>query len=363
MCVEELNSLPAVQSSFDVQLKEGFWAAIRRSRYKDKRRKIFSSVCHVNRVVYDVMQTVRKDVPFWIWPVNIGEVDPLRDGRVAQVLREEGTEHCYVPWSFGQEGEEEYKLSDPHGIATNSSGQFIVGDINKVKMFDPNGQFIRHFSPHNDDVETKLDIWDVATDNKDNIYVLVECKKMTGSGELFVYEIFSNTAVLRQKFPVKGDYWVRGLAVTNSQVPVLKGPSVLVYDTDGQFVHSLGKGTLKDLYAITAVNDGFFMVVDRDDFCVHIFSEDGVHLNQFKLRGSYRYPRIAFHFLSEHVVIAGKKGEPVVVVEIFTKDGEFVRSTQIHDKQIGDISGMTVTRNGQIALLVIIDGKWKVLVI
>ena len=364
VCVEELNSLSAVQSSFDVQLREGTQTALRRLVGKDERRKIISSVCHVNRVVYDVMQTVRKDVPFWIWPaINIGEVDPLRDGRVAQVLRKEGMEHCYVPWSFGQEGEEEHKLSDPRGIATNSSGQFIVGDINKVKMFDPNGQFIRHFSPHNADVETKLDIWDVATDNKDNIYVLVECKKMTGSEELFVYEIFRNTAVLRQKFPVKGEYWVRGLAVTNSQVPVLKGSSVSVYDTDGQFVQSLRDGTLEDLCDITAANDGCVMVVGRDDSCVHIFSEDGVHLNQFKLLGSYRYPRIAFHFLSEHVVIAGKKEEPVVVVEIFTKDGDFVRSTQIHDKQIGDISGMTVTRNGQIALLVIIDDKWKVLVI
>ena len=364
VCVEELNSLSAVQSSFEVQLKEGILAAIRRLFGKDERRKIISSVCHVNRVVYDVTQTVRKDVPFWIWPaIDIGEVDPLRDGRVAQVLREQDMEHCYVPWSFGQEGEEEHKLKNPRGIATNSSGQFIVGDINEVKVFDPTGQFIQHFSPHNADVKTKLDILDVATDNKDNIYVLVECKKKTGSEELFVYEIFSNTAVLRQKFPVREEYWVRGLTVTNSQVPVLKGSSVSVYDTDGQFVHSLGEGTLKDPRDITAANDGRVMVVGRDDSCVRIFSEDGVHLNQFKLRGSYRYPRIAFHFLSEHVVIAGKKEEPVVVVEIFTKDGDFVRSTQIHDKRTGFISGMTVTRDGQIALLVIIDDKWKVLVI
>ena len=140
MCIEELNSLAAVRNSFDVQLKKGI-QAVRSLVGKDERKKIISSVCHVNRVMYDVTQTVRKDVLFWFWP-NIGEVDPLRDGRVAQILRKQGMEHCYVPWSFGQEGEEEHKLKKPRGIATNSNGQFIVGDINEVKMFDPTGHFI-----------------------------------------------------------------------------------------------------------------------------------------------------------------------------------------------------------------------------
>ena len=348
--IEELNSLSAVQKSFDAQLKKGI-PAVKSLVGTDERRNIISSVCQVNRVVHDVTQTVGKDVPFWIWPalnLNIGEVDPLRDGRVAKVLRRQGMEHCYVPWSFGQEGEEQYKLKDPRGIATNSNGQFIVGDINEVKMFDPTGQFKRHFSLPNDDVETKLDIWDVATDNKDNIYVLVECKKKTGSKEYVVYE-FSDTADLHHKFPVRGDY-CNSLLVTHSQVLVLRNRRMDVYDTDGELILSFGKGTLKETSDITATNDGCAMILDRDDSCVHIFSEDGVHLNQFKLQGSYCYPRIAFHMLSEHVVIANEEGG-LGVVEIFTKDGKFVRSTQIHEEQIRCITGMIVTMNGRIAVL------------
>ena len=65
--------------------------------------------------------------------------------------------------------------------------------------------------------------------------------------------------------------------------------------------------------------------------------------------------------MTEHVVIAGKKEGPVVVVEIFTKDGEFVRSSQIHDEQIVWITGVTVTRDGRIALL--LGNTCKVLVI
>ena len=358
VCLKELNSLLAVQKNFDVQLKKGLQAAM--SLFgKDERRKIISSVCHVNRFIYDVTLTVGKDVSFWMWPaIDIGEdkVDPLRDEKVAEVLRKQGMEHCCVPWSFGQEGEEEHKLKKPFGIATNSSGQFIVGDINDVKMFDPRGHFIQHFSVPNDDVATKLYILDVATDNQDNIYVLVRYKKKTGSEGLVVYE-FSNTADLHHKFPVRGVDWGR-LTVTNSQVLVLSGRSVSVYNTDGLFVRSFGEGTLKDAWDVTAANDGRVMVVDWDDFCVHIFSEDGVHLKTFKLQGRYWPPSIAFHRGNENVVIVGEK-EDLLHVEIFTKDGDFVRSTQIHEEGSRLIERMTVSMDGRIAVLL----SWKVLVI
>ena len=365
VCIEELNSLSAVQSSFDVQFKKGI-QAVRSLVGKDERRKIISSVCHVNRIVYDVTQTVRKDLPFWIWPaLNVGEVDPLRDGRVAKVLRKQEMEHCCVtPWSFGQESEEEHRLKNPWGIATNSSEQLIVGDINDVKMFDPTGQFVEHFSLPNDNVKTKLVIWDVATGTKDNIHVLVRCEKKTGSEEFVVYK-FSNTVDLHHKFPVRGcEGWPK-LTVTNSKVLVLSRSSVDVYDTDGLFVRSFGEGTWKNPCDITAANDGRVMVVEWYDSCVHIFSEDGDYLDKFKLQGHYYYPRIAFHQLTEHVVIAGEKEEEsVVVVEIFTKDGKFVRSCQmqIHEMMWG-IREMTVTRDGRIAVLLLYaDKKCKVLV-
>ena len=373
VCLKELNSLSAVRKNFDVQLKKGLQAAM--SLFgKDERRKIISSVCHVNRVIYDVTQAVGKDVyvSFWMCPVvDIGEnkVDPLRDTRVAKVLREQGMGHCYVtPCSFGLDAEEEHMLNNACGIATNSSGQFIVGDINEVKMFDPNGHFIQHLSLSDDDVETKLYIWEVATDNKDNIYVLVGYEKKTGSEEFAVYE-FSNTADLHHKFPVRGrgEYWgVRGLTVTNSKVLVLAVSRVSVYDTDGLFVRSFGDGTLHCAAGIIAANDGRVMVVEWDDSCVHIFSEDGDYLDTFKLQGRCYRPRIAFHQLSGHVVITGDSKEQLgIALEIFTKDGEFVRSVEILETIIKLITGMTVTKDGRIALLLqeYGDRKCKVVVI
>ena len=382
-CIEDLHGLSAVQECFNVELTKGLRAQIRNK----ERRKIIAGVCHVNFVIYSTTLMVCFDNKVLSnWPCLIigkDKVDPLRDERVAKVLHSQGMEHCCVPWSFGQGSsfkvqgsfishiEEEHKLNDPRGIATNSSGQFIVADINDVKMFDPNCHFMKHFSLPNDYVEAGLNICDVATDNKDNIYVLAGWMRKAGSTEFVVYE-FSNTADLHQKFPVK--VFVRGqfrarLTVTNSKVLVLSWSSVVVYDTDGLFVCSFGEGTLKSAYDITAANDGRVMIKDCDDSCVHIFSEDGDYLDKFKLQGRYYYQRIAFHMLTEHVVIAGKNEQSVVVVEIFTKDGEFVRRTQIQEEGIDfGIKRITVTLGGRIALLLGDTDdkyryKWKVLVI
>ena len=131
-----------------------------------------------------------------------------------------------------------------------------------------------------------------------------------------------------------------------------------VYNTDGLFVCSFGEGTYFGggfiAYRITAANDGRVMVcvMNWHDCCVHIFSEDGHHLDKFQVQGGYRsYLRIAFHMLSEHVVIVGETGERgIVLVEIFTKDGVFVRRTETSVKFI-NIGGMTVTRDGRIAVV------------
>ena len=358
VCVKELNSLSAVQNSFDAQLKKGI-QAVKGLFGKDDRRKIISDVCHVNRVIYDVTGTIGKVI--WNWPaVAIGEdnVDPLRDERLTEVLRKRDMEHCCVtPWSFGQhcpEGEEGHKLKNPWCIATNSSGQFIVGDRgdSKVKVFDSSGTFIKLFSLPNDDADTKLYVRDVATDMNYNIYVLVGLRKPGFPlDERAVYEL-NDTADLQHKFPVRGWGWDESkLTVTdNGKVLVLSRHVVSVYEADGQFVREFGEDILKGARDITAANDGRFMVVDWRESGVHIFSEHGDHLSKFKLQGCYYCPIIAFHLVSEHVVVAGIEKD-LLHVDIYTKDGEFVRGTQIHEEGILYSGGITVTTEGRIAVV------------
>ena len=67
VCVKELNSLPAVQNNFDVQLKTGI-QAVRGWFSQEERREIITSVCHVNRVIYDVTRTFGGDTLFYLAP-------------------------------------------------------------------------------------------------------------------------------------------------------------------------------------------------------------------------------------------------------------------------------------------------------
>ena len=375
VCVKELNCLPAVQNNFDVQLKTGI-QAVRGLFSKEERRGIISGVCHVNRVVFNVTQTLGIG-GFCNWPtVDTGEqkVDPLADRRLTSVLCEEDWVPFRVtPWSFGQEGEED--LTRKWGIATNSSGQFIVADCkdHNVKVFDGSGKFMKHFSLLTDDANTMLrNIGDIATDMNDNIYVLAELEKTFCWIARCVCK-FTKTGDMHYKSLLREGDWY-GLSVSDSgKVLVLRCQRrkyiVDEYETDGQFVRSFGEGILECGLDITAANDGRVMVVGTNgrDSYVHIFSEHGDHLNKFQLQGYYLNPRIAFHRASEHVVVAGigvESKKYLLYVEISTKDGEFVRSTQIHEEGIEFVRGITVTTEGRIAVVTVYNNdNNKVLVL
>ena len=115
VCIEELNSLPVVQQSLREQLKTGFMA-VKGLFNKEERRKVISAVCLINRVVYNVIQTVpaKELLPKWFM-IDTGEekVDLLRDQRVRQILFEQGMEDCSIlPRILGQDGEKEHGLKD-----------------------------------------------------------------------------------------------------------------------------------------------------------------------------------------------------------------------------------------------------------
>ncbi len=344
VCIKDLNCLPAVQNSFDVQLKKGI-QAVRSLFSKDERRNIISSVCHVNRIIYDVTQAVGESEPFWMCPVvdtSKGKVDPLREGRITNLLCKEGMEHCCVtPWSFGQE-DEEHRLKEPVAIASNSSGQLIVADASDftVKIFDISGKFMSYFSLTTADCVNQVveSVFDVATDMNDDIYVLVKMHNPSaGKSEFVVYE-FNYTAGLHHMFPLREWSLDSHLLMTvNDRGKVfIKGEStagtclVCVYETDGQFVRSFGGRYIDCTTDITAASDGRVMVLDTFGNHVHIFSEHGDHLKTFKVGECSLFAKIAFYRASENVVVVkAENGNGQLLVQIYTKDGALVRSTRI----------------------------------
>ena len=174
VCIKEMNCLSAVQNSFKVELRKGIMARFN----KGERGEIICSVCHMNRAIFDVTRAVGEEEPFWMWPTvdtEEGNIDPLRDGRLVEVVRKQGMKDCIVksaPWSFGQEGVEEHRLKHPCGMAMNSKGQFIIteSDNSRVKVFDRRGQFVNYFSlpVHNVD-QALLEVFDVAVDLNDSV--------------------------------------------------------------------------------------------------------------------------------------------------------------------------------------------------
>ncbi|KAL9970633.1 hypothetical protein ACROYT_G023043 [Oculina patagonica] len=375
LCIKELNCLPAVQNSFDVQLKKGLKGLFS----KEQRRKIIFSVCHVNRVMYDVMQALGKDVHLLIWPAVVthaDKVDPLRDGRLTEVLREQGMDHCcVVPWSFGQGREEKYKLMQPRGIATNSSGHFIVADYGdrNIKAFDSSGNLINQFSPPNDCKSTKFYVHDVATDVNDNMYALVEERKIKKEERKMKigscgYEgnpkrqqqqqQIQQLQQTQQQQQQQQQIFLQQLQQTQQQHEQQQQHQRPInsvidrYEADGQFVRSFGEGLLCKAKDITAANDGRVMVTDAYNGHVTIFSDYGDLLSVIKLREECVYPQIAFHRKTEHIVVVGKEQEKDrLCVMVYTKDGDFVRSIHIHEEEFGYfITGTAVTMEGRIGV-------------
>ena len=362
VCIEDLQDVSGVKECFKVELRKGLWARLG----KEERRKIISTVCFFNRVVYDVTLMVRgfgsKGQLSVNWPcVNTGEepVNPLRNQRVAKVLNKQGMVHCScLPWPVGQEGEEEHKLKDPFRIATNHRGQFLIADYGDktVKVFDSNGRFDFRFNPQTDDADTKLDILDVATAGEDDkIYLVVILKKPGAEEWKNEVQVFNKTGDLQHKFPVRRGGW--RLTVTSGKkrgkILLLTGDVVVdIHEPSGEFVCSFGGGVFKGARDITTTCDGRVMIVDWGDDSLYIFDVEGHQLGKFNIKHERDdYYRIACHPASDHVVLAGAERETDrLTLAIYTVNGEFVRRIQLDEKVDYTVRGITVTVQGHIAV-------------
>ena len=262
-----------------------------------------------------------------------------------------GKEYCCVPpRSFDQEGKEEHKLKDPMGIATNSSGQFIVTDLRYVKVFDNSGNSVKQSSLSTDEVKTTF-AFEVATDMSDNIFVLTRLRKLRELS-YWVYKL-TKTADLHHRFRLRGEGWYSGLSVSDKVKVVTLRDCIVVeeYDTNGEFVRIFGQERVKSAVDVTVANDSCVMVLDQADPCVHIFSESGDYPDMLKQQQiDCDCMSITFHRAGEQVVVAGSRVGKLRQVEIYSKDGEFVHCVEIAiDGGIRFMTRITVTTKGRIA--------------
>ena len=363
-CLEILNSLPAVQNSFKVELSEGL-LNIRGQFGKDERMQIISTVFQVNRTIYDAMRTVGKDVHVLVWPyVDIGEdqVDPLRDVRVLQVLAKSAKfdirHYCITPGWWFHVTENQYGFEDSL-LATNTLGQFLctLKELGTVHVYDNNGTFQFTFNPQTDDAKTNIIIADLVTEDvSEKIYLLIGLyNKKQREHEV---QVLNKTADFQYKFPVR--YGER-LIVSGSKLVILAKCEAHVYNQNGDFDRSFEffkSGGDKALADCTATYDGRILIMhckgDFSDYhCVHVFTMEGQEIAKFKsgVGLDLAFMRLSPRSAGEHVVIAGYNYEDgLIAVEICSVDGKLVRRILLRDKRGLDFTGIAVTMEGQIAM-------------
>ena len=369
-CLKKLNSLPAVQNSFKPELSKGL-LNIRGRFGKDERMQIISTVCQVNRVIYDAMQTVGKEVHVLVWPyVDIGEdqVDPLRDERVLQVLERVNMEHCCITAQVGWSFNVACSTGFWH-MATNTLGQFLIAEhqTETVHVYNNNGTFQYSFNPQTfrRDNITQIKIADLVTEDvSEKIYLLVEMFRESRScldGDNCEVQVFNKTPypLRRYKFPAKIGH---RLIVSGSKLAILGSWEARVYDQNGELDRSFEffkRGGDKELADCTATYEGRILIMHNkggysDYHCVHVFTMEGQEIAKFKsgLGLKLDYMRFSPRSAGEHVVIAGyNKEDEIITVEINTVDGKFERRILLryNEPKLGLVR-ITVTVEGHIAL-------------
>ena len=373
VCLAELHQVPAVKQCFKVELERGL--RLRALFKKDERRQIIYSVCHANHVIHDVMQMcgIRN---LWTLPVvDTGKekVDPLRDGRVIDALMKQGLENCCLQWSFGLvngQGKPD-KLKWPIDISINAKQQFLMVAVDPdlqtytVEVFDSNGKFLFNFKPKSEDADATVIIWSVATsDADDNIYLLVNVELKGKKNEKNEVQVFNKAAELQHKFPVRRLWlWRNRLRVTRKKVLMLSNSVVDVHELSGKFVCRFGEELHIHRPDITATCDGRVMIVDTQDSCVHLFTEEGQQLAKFNISTHEPFADyfIAHHPVGDHVVVAYKRRDHLELA-LYTVKGELVRMIQL-DEGVWSVHGITVSMEGHIAVAFVRKMNGEVVVV
>ena len=363
--LNELHSMPFVTENFSVELEKGI-----KSRFsKDERRQIISFVCQVNRTIYDFALLVSTKEVLSFWPcVEIANerVDPLRDSRMANMLRKLEMGDFCLAWSFGQEDElEDQRFAI---IATNTLGQFLVVDKGGkcVKMFDASGKFLKSFNP-----STKYgQLVAVATDQDDNIYVLGN--ERSGKSAKAFLQVLNNLGQLLDDFEVGFELQAVTVKVMASRlvlVPVHfevgyeeSAPRwayddyyVVLNNTKGKRIGFLSEKTLKDIRDIATADD-LVMILDIES-TVFVFTDACVSdedrpvsqlLKKFPVRG--KASAITFHPKSKHLIVVSKIEDHRWQLLFYSKEFKFERSIDLDVEQNYCITGAAVTTDGRICI-------------
>ena len=378
VCLEELHALPAVKKSFRIALAKGL-----KSRFKrDERKAIIAAVCDINHAIFDVTLMVGSDS--LIWPlIDAGaeNVHPLRDPRVSAIDQKNTQYVGFYPmqWWLGED-----ILKSVSGIYTNTKGQFIVADCldENIKVFDCDGNFLYLLSATLRDTI----IYDVGTDQADNIYVL--CQK--GDPPEFQVRIFDKDSNMYRCFGFDTCFAPSHLSIVEekskpeSKKIFVLGPArsrvfgVKVIEISDLFLQgeefASNVSCIARISGITVCDNGNVIAVATGTHGlnqVHVFSTKGEFQHKFNHSVAHEGNRLdnviarAIHWANDHLIVVstpnyfGFHCRPYIIfVSIYKEDGKLVNHFFITTSHRFDINSITMNRQGRIALaLRSSDGK------
>ena len=418
--LNELHSMPFVAENFSVEIEKGI-----KSRFsKDERRQIISSVCQINRTIYDFKLLVGSEEWIILWPcIEIGQekVDPLRDSRVANTLCKQEISGCSLAWSFGQEGAQELQnLKSAVSIATNTLGQFLVADSignECVKIFDATGKFVKCFTPTEDKrIIHNRKIIAVGTDKDDNIYVLMtknEKEERVSMASMLLFnhhpqfkhhftfdvqfEAVTTKATANGLLLVPGHLSLGGRTTSKNVMTNADKHYVMMVDKKGNRMDRLCDDTLGRIRDI-AVADDCVMVLDWYSSNVFVFADKSAGKDnrptstcqeksrrcKFHLPGNDKEDRplsrfskirkfqagkvaraITFHRRSKQVIIASQTKDDRSQLLFYSTEGKFERSIDLNVERGYLITGIALTAEGRICVATsnFLEEKGKVLVL
>ncbi|PFX11385.1 hypothetical protein AWC38_SpisGene24916, partial [Stylophora pistillata] len=361
-CLVDLHSMPEVKKIFKVKLSKSLKSKVA----NNERNGIVASVCRMNRNIYDLMcefvEDGSKSGQLLMWPcveIDREKIDLLRDARIAGDLRKMGMEQISMePWLLGQEGEEEQRLKSIRGIAGNTKGQFIVGEKDKVKVFDKSGKVSSSFTFPEEWKNTE--IRDLATDQANNVYLLTSQNSNEPSGGS-VY-IFDKEAKMHHSFETRSENVVHSVMVDSSGnilVSLIKmkyvrnwpinydkkrklfkneGPNFKltavafildVYENGKKNNRSITVACLDPSSCLCTIIEGRVIVLDPKDYTLHIFGiteyyQREKELVQLKAQGVVH--GMEFHQPSEQLCILSEGKDSALRVSLYSKDGEYSRT-------------------------------------
>ena len=172
-------------------------------------------------------------------------------------------------------------MGRPWGIAFSKNGMWAIVDYSKhcVYIFDEEDQLIHTFGSQ----EQFISPIGIAFDDNNHLYVtdrgFKSIKKFDLKGN-YLFQLDSESAGLRD--PV-------GITTYNHRIYVVdyKCNCVFVFQTDGQFCQTIGKGHMQGSYDVAVSVKGVLFVAGWDEGCIYSFTLDDNYIGKFGKKGMH----------------------------------------------------------------------------